>query len=63
MCSGSVVTALQESIGAVSSNLLLAYKKMAENMESNMKMMSNMNTMMECFVLQHLDIGKLPFSN
>ena len=53
-----MVNALQESIGAVSSNLLLAYKKMAENMESNMKMMSNMNTMMEYFVLQHLDVGE-----
>ncbi|KAK8821519.1 hypothetical protein WA556_001970 [Blastocystis sp. ATCC 50177/Nand II] len=29
---------------------------MAENMQSSMKMMSNMNTMMECFVLQHLDV-------
>ena len=46
---------LQQNIGAVSNNLLVAYKKMAESMENNLKMMSNMNKMMECFVLQHID--------
>ena len=46
---------LQQNIGAVSNNLLVAYKKMAESMENNLKMMSNMNRMMECFVLQHID--------
>lgn len=46
---------LQQNIGAISNSLLVAYKKMAESMENNLKMMSNMNRMMECFVLQHID--------
>ena len=52
----SVVQELQSSIGAVSTNLLSAYQKMAENMERSMQMMSNANKMMESFVLQNLDI-------
>lgn len=55
---GQVVDALQESIGQVSSNLILAYQKMAQNMESNIKMMANMNKMMEAMVLQQFDLSR-----
>lgn len=35
----------------------MAYQKMAQNMESNIKMMSNMNKMMEAVLLQNLDMS------
>lgn len=54
---GNVVNALQHSIESVSSNLVMAYQKMAQNMESNIKMMSNMNKMMEAVLLQNLDMS------
>lgn len=52
------MNSLQESLGSISANLVTAYQKMAQNMESNIQMMSNMNTMMEAVVLQNLDICK-----
>lgn len=35
----------------------MAYQKMAQNMESNIKMMSNMNKMMEAVLLQNLHLS------
>lgn len=49
---------LQDNLGHASSNLATAYKKMAQNMESSLRLMANMNTMMESFLLLHLEVSK-----
>ena len=48
---------MQDSIGAVSSNLVLAYQKMEQNLQNTMQMMSNMNKMMESFVLLNIEVS------
>lgn len=55
---GNAINSLQNSIGAVSSNLLLAYQKMEQNLQNTMQMMSNMNKMMESFVLLNIDVSR-----
>ena len=55
---GNALNSLQNSIGAVSSNLLLAYQKMEQNMQNTMQMMSNMNKMMESFVLLNIEVSR-----
>lgn len=52
---GNAINSLQDSIGSVSSNLLLAYQKMEQNLQNTMQMMSNMNKMMESFVLLNIE--------
>ncbi|KAK8826170.1 hypothetical protein WA538_001315, partial [Blastocystis sp. DL] len=47
---------LQDNLGHASSNLATAYKKMAQNMESSLRLMANMSTMMESFLLLHLEV-------
>lgn len=55
---GNAINSLQNSIGAVSSNLLLAYQKMEQNLQNTMQMMSNMNKMMESFVLLNIEVSR-----